>query len=679
LSGLLWARAARARVSRYTCRSDLQVAAAERGVGSLVCGIVGFVAAPSAPAPDPARIEAATTALAHRGPDSGSVWFGGRVALGHRRLEIIDLENGDQPMMSEDGNVVVVYNGEIWNHLELRAELEAAGHVFRSRCDTEVLVHGYEEWGESMLDRLAGMFAFALWNVSKSRLLLARDRVGKKPLYVVESAAGVAFASDARAALIAAGETPTLDRGAVAEYLFQRYTAAPRTLLRGVERLRPGHVLVYDGTLVHRRAYWRLDPQDPEPLSPRELRGLVEDAVRRRLMSDVPIGVLLSGGVDSSAVAALMHHVGARDFATFTVGFDDPVYDERQIARQTAARLGTDHHEVVLQPRDFVDAIARLVWYRDEPLAEPSEVPLLLLAELAGRHVKVVLTGDGGDEIFGGYPKYRAERFLRFGDGATRPALRKAASIAARRPTHRQLERAAETLAIADPTLRWASWFRSFSAVELGSLLVPELRPTAASLAAPLEGVLEPYRHLDPTRRMLVGDFLTYLPDNMLLRGDKVLMAASVEGRMPLLDHRIVERVSNARSGRVGLRRAKMVLRAAVADVVPEHVLRQPKRGFPVPITQILLQDGRLTQLLSGERTLERGLFDPNQLRDLVAGTTYTRGRDLKIFTVAALELWLRSNVDEVRLTPPASLAELLDEDERPPEPKLRRPSPVQR
>jgi asparagine synthase (glutamine-hydrolysing) len=629
-----------------------------------MCGLVGMVSVRGGPTPSRERVERATSALAHRGPDGPGYWFGEAAAFGHTRLSIIDLERGDQPMPNEDGSILVFFNGEIWNHEELRPELERAGHVFRSSCDTEVLVHGYEEWGEELLPRVSGMFAFAIWDSRNQRLLLARDRVGKKPLYLSETPEGLAFGSDARSVLVVSGLKPELDETRVPEYLFQRYVDAPQTLFRGITKIRPGHLLTYDRDRLVERPYWRLDPTQPQALEPEELRELIQDSVERRLMSDVPLGVLLSGGVDSTAVAALMHRAGARDFATFTIGFADPLYDERRWARITADRFGTEHHELEIDPAQFAQALPRLAWYRDEPIAEPSEVPLLLLAELAGSHVKVVLTGDGGDEIFGGYPKYRAERLLRRGGRAAALALRTAGSIAARRPSHRQLGRAVETVSIDDPLLRWASWFRTFSATELERLLAPGLQPTPESLTEPLRILLAPYNGLDPTRKMLVGDFLTYLPDNMLARGDKVLMAASLEGRMPLLDHRVIERVSNLPgSARAGLREAKTILRKAVEDVVPPEILRQPKRGFPVPVARMLLEDPQrsLERLLLSERSLDRGLYNRGELHALVSGSNgYGAERELKLFTAAALELWLRANVDELRLRPPETLEELL-------------------
>ncbi len=623
-----------------------------------MCGICGFVSAHGAAPPARSRIELATRALGHRGPDDSGVYLTDSVALGHTRLSIIDIHGGTQPIYNEDGTVLTVYNGEIWNYVDLRRQLESAGHRFRTLTDSEVVVHGYEEWGDDLLPRLDGMFAFALWDEARQRLLLARDRVGKKPLYVAEGEYGLAFGSDVRSVLLVTGRRPKLDEDRVPEYLFQRYVTAPATLVRGVEKLEPGSLIVYDRTQVRRRRYWQLEPGSPTQLDPRDLRLLLREAVQRRLMSDVPLGVLLSGGIDSSAVLGLMHEVGARGITTFTIGFSDPVYDERGLARLVARQYGSDHHEVVVGPDDFLDALPRLSWYRDEPIAEPSEVPLLLLAELAGRHVKVVLTGDGGDEVFGGYPKYRAERLLRAGGPASATALRLAVRALSTRRSHRRLDRAVETMRIRDPLLRWASWFRTFSPAEVERML--GRRISAETLTEPLRRALEPYADLDPGRQMLVGDFLTYLPDNMLLRSDKVLMAASVEGRMPLLDHNVVERVANVpASARSGLREAKAVFRAAVRDLLPPELLNQPKRGFPVPVVSFLSngKGGALANLVLSERALDRGLVERDEVASILAG-----GEDLKLFTLASLELWLRANVDQVTAEPP-SAEELLGDE----------------
>jgi asparagine synthase (glutamine-hydrolysing) len=623
-----------------------------------MCGLVGIVTAFGAAPYDPDRVRNAAAALRHRGPDGTNFFWSSAAALGSTRLSIIDLVHGDQPLKNEDGSIVTVYNGEIWNYKELRRELEAAGHRFSTEADTEVLVHGYEEWGEELLRRLNGMFAFAIWDEQRESLLLARDRLGKKPLFVAELPNGVVFGSDIRSVLLAGGLGPKLDTDRVAEYLFQRYIVAPNTLVRGVAKLPPGHLLTYDRNALRRSSYWTIAPEAQQAIEPEELRELLLDATRRRLMSDVPLGVLLSGGVDSSAVLALMREAGATGISSFTIGFSDPLYDERGTARLVATRFGSEHFEVVVDPPSFIQALPRLAWYRDEPIAEPSEIPLLLLADLAGKHVKVVLTGDGGDEVFGGYPKYRVERLLRFGGPLAAAVLRTAGRAARSRPSHRRIGRAIDSLAIRDPLLRSASWFRSFSPTELQGLLHAGLSESASAerLTTPLAEHLRRYARVSPSSRLLLGDLLTYLPDNMLTRADKVLMGASVEGRMPLVDYRIVERAVNLPiSDRAGLRSSKAILRRAVADLVPQEVLRQPKRGFPVPVTRFVLDDPdrSLQQMLLSERTLSRGLYRPEAIRALVKGDSPGPDHELKLFTLGALELWLRVNVDRVTLEAP--------------------------
>jgi asparagine synthase (glutamine-hydrolysing) len=377
------------------------------------------------------------------------------------------------------------------------------------------------------------------------------------------------------------------------------------------------------------------------------------------------LGALLSGGVDSALVASLMSAKGLRGFPTFTIGFDNGLYDERALAALTARSLGTDHYELLMRSEDLVQALPRLVWARDEPMAEPSEIPLLLLSEFAAQHVKVVLSGDGGDELFGGYPKYRLDRLLR-AHLIPRGALRLATPFATRHASPRRLGRALAAATVRTDLGRWAGWFRAFSADELDTLLVPRLRPlsTETALAAPLRNHLVRFTNLDATRRMIVGDLLTYLPDNMLARGDKVMMAASLEGRMPLLDRDVVERVHSAPGAdRVGLRTGKRMLREVAQGLVPGAVLAAGKKGFPVPVSSLLLRGPeRLAErILLSERTLSRNLFDPVKLTELVkqpAADSSTAG--LQLFTLLSLELWLRANVDSVTLTPPSDLESLL-------------------
>lgn len=569
-------------------------------------------------------------------------------------------------MGDEQGAIWTVFNGEIWNHERLRSELTSAGHRFASRCDTEVIVHGYEEWGPSIVDRLDGMFAMAVWDRPREQLLLARDRMGKKPLYYALTPDGLAFGSDARAVLLAGNLDASLNVESLPSFLFQRYVNAPHSLFAGVRRLAPGSMLIYDRIDAQEKTYWELPGGQSVRVPASSVRELLRDSVRKRLMSDVPLGAFLSGGVDSAAVVGLMREAGAGPVATFTIGFNDPVYDERPAAAASARHFATDHHEVVVDHRDYLDALPRLAWYRDEPLAEPAEVPLLLLSEFAARSVKVVLSGEGGDELFGGYPKYRAERLLRLPTALPRRLLLARSRIQARRPSHRMLGRAFETLDIQDETLRWASWFRSFMPAELASLLVPGLAELATpdALTQPLRGRLERYADVDGCRKMLLGDLLTYLPDNMLLRGDKVTMAASLEARMPLLDRNLVETVCRAPiSQRASWRTPKRLLRKALADVIPATATRGPKRGFPVPIARFIVggPDSLIDDLLLSDRFNDRQLFRPNAVRHLVESARASEpASEMKVFTLASLELWLRTNVDVVSVEPPASIGEAL-------------------
>src|SRR5947207_9588494 len=373
-----------------------------------MCGIAGIVGAPGE-APSREALEAMGGTLAHRGPDDATLGLYGRAGFSFRRLSIIDVAGGAQPIDNEDGTAHVVLNGEIYNHLELRAELEAHGHRFRTHSDVETVVHGYEEWGERVVSRLRGMFAFALWDETRQRLLLARDRLGKKPLLYHESEGRLSFASELRALLRdpAVPRRPSL--AAIHHYLTLQYVPAPLTAFEGVRKLPPAHLLVFENGRARVERYWALSFQPPlaldEAEAASEVRRLLRDAVKVRLMSEVPLGAFLSGGLDSSAVVALMAEFGP--VKTFSVGFEDEDYSELPYARQVAARYGTDHHEFVVKP-DATDVLPRLVEHYGEPFADSSALPTWYLARLTRQHVTVALNGDGGDELFAGYDRYRA-------------------------------------------------------------------------------------------------------------------------------------------------------------------------------------------------------------------------------------------------------------------------------
>ena len=510
-----------------------------------MCGIVGVVRAGGVEQADRDRVATAVVALRHRGPDGSAIRVEAHCVLGHTRLSIVDVAGGAQPMANEDDSVVTVYNGEIWNHLELRKELEKRGHRFRTRCDTEVIVHGYEEWGDDLPTRLNGMFALAVWDVRRARLLVARDRIGKKPLYVSELDGGLVFGSDARSVLLAGNRKPELDTAHLAEYLFQRYVGAPRTLFKGVSRLRPGHLMTFEAGKSETRAYWSIDPEPERDVEPEELRALLLDAVSKRLMSDVPLGVLLSGGVDSAAVLGLMREAGADSLASFTIGFDDPLYDERDLARVAATRQNRSPRARGRRRGLLRSApAALLVSGRAHCRAIGGSVAPAGRARRAAREGRALRGRRRRDlrrlpEISGG-ASARAGRLAPL-------ALRIAGNLRATRPSSRRWRRAVKTLSVPDPLLRWASWFRSHSPEELHRLLAPELRAERPpSARRSLGDLLRPYEKVDPGRRMLLGDLLTYLPDNMLLRGDKVLMGASSKGACPCSTIACRARVENA-------------------------------------------------------------------------------------------------------------------------------------
>jgi asparagine synthase (glutamine-hydrolysing) len=631
-----------------------------------MCGIYGEVAL-SGSAPDGfgRYAEAALDTLEHRGPDDRGLWIGQGVAIGARRLSIIDLAGGHQPIWNEDDSKCIVCNGELYNFLDLRPELEDQGHTFRTKSDSEVILHAYEEWGQGSLRRLNGMFAFAIWDERARSLFVARDRIGEKPLYYYQDREHLVFASEIKAILEDPRIPRELDPAGLGNYLAFGHSVAPRTAYRGISKLLPGHHLtVRDGRATVGR-YWdvgdepQVDPGsrlDEEELAAR-VRDLLEDSVRRRLVADVPVGAFLSGGVDSSAVVALMRRHHTERPKTFSLGFTvGGGYDELPDARRVARNLGTDHHEMEVRHADLVEILRTLVYHYDEPFADPAAFPVYLLSRFAREHVKVVLTGDGGDELFGGYRRYAADQlarpYQRLPGGLT---ARVVPAALERLPRLRRLKQAARTLPIRDPGRRYASWLTLFTPEMRAELLSPELSGRLdghdpVGLYPALYRRLNGRPPADHLNRLMYVDVKTWLADAYLEKTDKATMACSLEARVPLLDHRLVELAFQI-PGRHKIRgwSTKRIFKRAVRGLVPPEVLRKRKHGFSVPLDPWFRGELRsfAFELLLDPATRRRGYFNTPVVERL--WREHIGGRhvwDEQLWVLMNFELWHRIFLD---------------------------------
>jgi asparagine synthase (glutamine-hydrolysing) len=624
-----------------------------------MCGIAGVVSFAGAPIEE-ARLRRMAGALAHRGPDAEGVWIDARgtpsVGLAHRRLSIIDLSHvADQPIGNEDGTIQAMLNGEIYNFAELRRAQEGR-HTFRSHGDTETIVHGYEDEGDGIVSKLDGMFALALWDARRRRLLLARDPFGKKPLYYWTDGRELLFASEIKA-LLAGGAPAAFDPSGLPEYLAFGYVPTPRTHFRGVKRLPPASTLVVDANGTGEpRAYWDLRfPNEGDarriPLAEAAagVRERLDAAVRKRLMADVPLGVLLSGGVDSGAVLALAARASSTPVRTFTLGFEGPAfYDERAPAARMAAHAGAIHHEAVVRPA-ATGLLETLLRHHDEPFGDSSALPTYLVAREARQHVTVVLNGDGGDETFAGYERFRAELIAHRLPGPVRRAVRSAAALlpAGRESygTLRRLQRFARKSALPflERTLAWHSFFEPETLRDLG-------RDAPIDLDAVLASYREALAHVNGAShlsRLLYLNARCYLLDDLLPKMDRMTMAHGLEARSPFLDRELCEYAASLpddykRRGAQG----KVVLKEALRGLVPDDLLRRPKQGFGLPLGEWFRSDLR-------ERVADT-LLDAPRLGAYVRLDTVRRlwsehlsgaaDRGHALWTLLVLELWMRSH-----------------------------------
>jgi len=622
-----------------------------------VCGIVGNVLARADRTPDASVLKRMADRITHRGPDDEGFLMRGPIGLGIRRLKIIDLDTGHQPMTGENRSIWVVFNGEIYNYRELTDALRARGHHFTTRSDTEVIVHAYEERGLAALDSLEGMFAIAVWDEPARTLLLARDRLGIKPLYYAHLPDQLVFASELKALLEHPAVSRTLDLTSLSRYLAHEYVPAPGAIFRDVRKLPAGHWLTYTEGRVRVEPYWDVDYHSSslvrEEEAVEELRANLDLSVRRHLVSDVPLGVFLSGGIDSSTVAAFaVRHVCDR-LQTFSIGFEDASFDESAPARQVAQFLGTEHHEEVLSPRVAVDLMSQLPDLLDEPLGDASLIPTFLLCRFARRSVTVALSGDGGDEVFAGYPTYQAHRLAHayehvpawVRDRLVRPAVERLPVSLANLSLDFRLKRFIEGMPFDAPE-RHAVWLGSFAPVEQRDLFTDE---ALAQMDAPpsydaFREILAQVRGTSWLDRMLYLDLKGYLGEGVLTKVDRASMACSLEVRVPMLDRSIVELAASF-PGHLKLHgfTTKYVLKRALRGILPREILARPKKGFGIPLGR-WFRDGLkplLREACSASVLRRGGLFRPEVVERLFAEHEEGR-RDhrKKLYTLLAFQLW---------------------------------------
>ena len=632
-----------------------------------MCGICG-IALSSLSGADVQRstIERMRDVMVHRGPDGAGMFVEGRIGLGHRRLSIVDPAAGHQPMASDDGAVQIVYNGEVYNHPDIQRRMEASGHRYHTHCDTESVLKLYEQFGTRVPSQLRGMFTFAIWDSRNETLFIARDRFGVKPLYYAVTADGsLYFASEIKALLASDAIAGTFDVSSLPEYLSSHSTFGAGTMFAGVRRLEPGYTLTWRNGEITIEQYWDLsfkhegeDTRDEAEIIA-QYDEMFRDAVKMRLMADVPLGTFLSGGIDSAAITAVMSRLIDEPVRTFSVAFAERDANELHYARLVAEKFRTEHREVVVSPADFWDALPRMIWQEDEPIAHPSSIPLYFVSRLAAEHVKVVLTGEGSDEVLGGYNRYRVTTYnMRFGSayeslvgGGARSLVRSAiGSLPSGSRVRQKLSRTFLTLP-ADVTALYMDNFAVFSRQRLDALWSPAMRRAIGGLS-PYATAERYYARSDASsllNKLLYVDTKTYLHE-LLMKQDQMSMAASIESRVPFLDHPLVEFAARMPE-RMKVRgmTTKYVLRKIMAGVLPPEILTRRKMGFPVPVGRWLRGPYRhvLDEFVLGHRALARGLFDETALRRLVAShTSGEMNHSERLWALINLEMWQRMQFD---------------------------------
>lgn len=620
-----------------------------------MCGIAGFV---SANPPDGALgvLRQMAEVIAHRGPDDFGYFHDEMCYLGHRRLSIVDLAAGHQPMANEDESLWVVYNGEIFNHASLRPDLEAAGHRYKTHSDTEAILHGFEQYGPLSVTRFNGMFAYAVWDKKRKRLYCARDRHGIKPFYYYWDGRTFAFASEIKALLEFPGVRAEINESVLAEYFTFGYVSSEETLFRGIKKMPPAHYLMLDwnGSRFDLRfeQYWETPLfEKPEPVDPeaaiRECRTRLEECVRSRLMADVPLGMFLSGGIDSSCIAAIMKRQFDGPVKTFSVGYQEAEFGELSWASQVAKAIGTEHHEVVIGFDEFFGSMPSMIWHEDEPICFSSSIPLYYVSELASRHVKVVLTGEGSDEIFAGYERYRYhlinERGLAYYRWLPEPVKAGIRSLVGAIPSLSLRRKLQHTFLYRTPdveSLFLDNFYCGFPGGQLN-----ELATSAALKASPYDSYLK-FWNVEPQQsllsRLLYSDHKTYLIE-LLMKQDQMSMAASIESRVPFLDHTFVEFAMKLPDSMKLPSDGKYILKRAVEDLLPREIVHRTKMGFPTPMRRWFSEQrcAFLIDYLRDPNGLLAKYFDLSRLGDLLARhQAGTEDATDRIWRLLNLQIW---------------------------------------
>ncbi|MCA1816660.1 MAG: asparagine synthase (glutamine-hydrolyzing) [Acidobacteria bacterium] len=625
-----------------------------------MCGIAGFVDAGGRLCAEEraALVARMCEVIAHRGPDEQGAEVVGQAALGMRRLSIIDLAGGHQPMRGCDPRVSLVFNGEIYNFRELQRDLEARGHKFHTHSDTETIAHAYEEYGKACVEHLRGMFAFAVWDDSKRELFAARDRAGKKPLYYSLTPSGaLVFGSELKSLLLHPEVTRETSLEALDAYLSFGYVPDPLSIFVRINKLPPGHALTFDGARASVEQYWDFPfASEAKPRSEdeyvAELRELLDEAVRIRLVADVPLGAFLSGGVDSSTVVGLMARHTPQPVKTFSIGFREDSFDELKYARVAAKHFATDHHEFIVTP-DICRVVDDLVWHFDEPFADSSSIPTHAVSRLAREHVKVALSGDGGDELFAGYTRYVVDRRRGFFDRVPRAVREGLMLPLSRRLPHGARGRNYLYTNAHDPTGRYLNSVAVFTPLNKRALYSPDFQSVLAGRADAFESFREIAARAPATDQlaaMLYLDSKTYLPGDILTKVDRMSMAVSLEARVPLLDHKLMEFAARLPSSlKMRGLETKHLFKRAVRGLVPDEILDREKQGFGVPVNRWINEELRdyTRDVLTGARTRSRGYFNPRYLSLLFA--EHERGRrdhSTQLWALFVLELWQRTFID---------------------------------